>query len=55
MGKFSTMGFDIATSSFLALLVNKSYRKTKKAKLKKVFNFAVKNSKTFYCLKNSVN
>ena len=33
------MGFDNATSSFLALLVNKSYSKLKKEKLKtKVFN-----------------
>ena len=38
------MGFDSATSSFLALLVNNSHRKLKKAKLKtEVFNFAVEN------------
>ena len=38
------MGFDSATSSFLALLVNNSHRKLKKAKLKtQVFNFAVEN------------
>ena len=36
-GIFSMMGFDNATSSFLALLVNKSYSKLKKEKLKTSF------------------
>ena len=34
-GIFPMMGFDYATSSFLALLVNKSYRKNKESKIKK--------------------
>ena len=44
--KFSMMDFDSATSSFPALLVNKSFRKeSKKAKLKTiVFNFTVKKT-----------
>ena len=42
------MRFDSATSSLLALLINKSYKKTEKAKIKKVFSFAVQKSlKTF--------
>ena len=32
LGKFSKMRFDSATSSFLALLLIKSYKKLKKAK-----------------------
>ena len=35
IGIFSMMGFDSATSSFLDLLVHKSYKKTEKGKIKK--------------------
>ena len=45
------MGFDSATSSFLALLVNKSVKKTEKGKIKrKVFNFAIQKilSRNFF-------
>ena len=42
------IGFDTATSTFLTLLINKSYRKKlKKAKIKKVLNSAIKKSKLF--------
>ena len=48
IGIFFMMGFDSATSSFLALLVNKSYRKKqKKAILKKFSTSHKKSSKTF--------
>ena len=53
IGIFSMLSFDFASSSFLALLVNKSYRKKLiKAKLK-VFYFAVKKFKTIFCLLSS--
>ena len=49
IGIFSMIGFDSETSSFLALLVNKSYRKKlTKAKFKKHFKFAVKKFKTVF-------
>ena len=43
------MGFDPATSSFLALLENKPYRKLKKAKSKtKIFEIAAKNVQNIF-------
>ena len=56
MGIFSMMRFDYATSSFLVLLINKSYKKTEKGKIRKtkVFDFAVKKIKTIFCLESSV-
>ena len=42
-GLYSMIGFDTATSSFLTLLINKSYRKKLKAKLK---NFQLRNKKS---------
>ena len=34
------IGFDSATSNFLAFLVNKLYKKTENSKIEKVFNIA---------------
>ena len=43
IGIFTLMDFDSGASSFLALLMNKSFKKLEKAKLKaKVSDFAVK-------------
>ena len=45
------IGFDTATSSFLILLINKSYRKLKKAKLKSFELRKKKKSKPFFVSK----
>ena len=46
------MEFDSAISSFLALLVNKLYRKKSKLQTE-VFNFEVTKFKTIFCLESS--
>ena len=49
------MGFDSATSSFLALLKNKSYRKQLKKTKKKGFHLRSKKKfKSNFCLNSSV-
>ena len=52
-GISSMIGFDTATSSFLALLIN-NHIKTEKDKIKKVLNSAIKEIKTIFCLESSV-
>ena len=41
-GISSMIGFDSATSSFLALLINDIEKKEKGKKIKHIFNFAIK-------------
>ena len=53
-GISSIIGFDNATSSFLTLLINRSYKKLKKAKSKGVFMFSIKKVRTIFYLESSV-
>ena len=57
IGILSTMGFDSATSSFLALLANRSHvkKKQKKGKTKKTFQLRSKKVNTIFCLESSSN
>ena len=49
------IGFDTATSSFLTLLISKSYKKTEEGKIKeKVLNSKIKKIKIIFCFENSV-
>ena len=48
---FSMIGFDTATSIFLTLLINKSYRKKTEKGKKKDLKSAIKNSKPFFVSK----